>query len=129
MYRIFSVESDYNASAALIGLQKNLEEQGYELIFHQSQAEVLDEIKENQPDLILLDPTLPEQDGFRVCEKLKSDPVTENIPVIFVHTGSNPNGTLLKSFDSGATDFICIESGEIEVMARLKAAIRDKQAA
>lgn len=129
MFRIFSVDSLKNGHPAVQALRQRLEAQGYQWIDHASQHPMLEEIKSSQPDLILLDPTLPSANGFDVCQILKNDPGTENIPVIFIHTGHSPNGTLLKSFDSGATDFISIEAGEIEIMARLKAAIRDKRTA
>lgn len=130
MYRIFSVESDSNGHPALAELRKRLETQGYELTCHQGNAELVQEIKSLQPDLILMDPNLPEHHGFKVCETLKNDPDTETIPIIFIHTdAASINGSAVKSFESGATDFISTELDTIEVMARLKAAIRNKQAA
>jgi sigma-B regulation protein RsbU (phosphoserine phosphatase) len=129
MFRIFSVDSLDNGHPCLSELRKRLELQGYEMVYHCQNQEMVSEIKSTEPDLILLDPTLPEYKGFEVCETLKSDPETENIPIIFVHTGQNTNGSVLKSFESGATDFVSIETGEIEMMARMTAAIRDRRTA
>jgi len=54
-------------------------------------------LKEPQPDLILLDVMMPEIDGYEVCERLKADPATRDIPVIFVtalsETGTRPGGS------------------------------------
>lgn len=129
MFKIFSVEAVDPARPGLSELRRRLEEQGYEFLTHHDCAHVLSEIKDQQPDLVLIDPTLPSQTGFQVCESLKKDPDTETIPVIFIHSQANLNGALLKGFESGATDFISMEAGEIEIMARLKGAIRNKQAA
>jgi sigma-B regulation protein RsbU (phosphoserine phosphatase) len=60
---------------------------------------------------------------------LKNDPETENIPVIFMGTQSPANGVLIKSFESGATDFISVATESTEVLARVQAAIRNKQIA
>jgi sigma-B regulation protein RsbU (phosphoserine phosphatase) len=127
MYRIFSVEPTENNGSSLAEIRDRLSGLGYELICHQGGADVLDEIKAQQPDLVLVDPTLPDQHSYLICEALKNDSETENIPVIFVHTGQSVNGALLKSFESGATDFISVEVGEIEMLARMNAAIRGKQ--
>jgi phosphoserine phosphatase RsbU/P len=127
MFKIFSVQSLESDHPSLSELKARLETLGYQLISHQANQEVLEEIKSANPDLVLMDPTLPEQHGFKVCESLKNDPETESIPVIFVHTRPNGNGMLVKSFESGATDFVSIEAGETEVLARLQAAIRHKQ--
>jgi len=129
MFKIFSLETIEGDHPSLAELRTRLETMGYELIAHRRDREVVEEIKSSQPDLILLDPTLPEHQGFKMCETLKNDPDTENIPVIFIHTRPSGNGMLLKSFESGATDFVSIEAGEVEVLARLQAAIRNKQAA
>lgn len=131
MFKIFSIasfEAGEMTHPSLADLRSRLENLGYQLISHRANNEVMEEIKSSQPDLVLLDPTLPEQNGFKVCESLKNDPDTENIPVIFIHTRPSVNGVLVKSFESGATDFVSIEAGEVEVLARVQAAIRNKQA-
>jgi len=129
MNKIFSVEFQENQHPFLTEFRSGLEKLGYELITHHSNMEMLQEIKTSKPDLILLDPTLPSQSSYKVCESLKNDPETENIPVIFMNTQPSGNGTLLKSFESGATDFISVATESTEVLARVQAAIRNKQIA
>jgi len=58
-----------------------------------------------QPDLILLDVVMPDMGGYEVCQKLKSNPLTELIPVIFVTAQNDPDEEAL-GFDTGAVDFI-----------------------
>ena len=60
---------------------------------------------EKQPDLILLDVMMPEMNGFEVSEKLKANPVTQNIPIIFL-TALNTTSDIVKGFKVGANDFI-----------------------
>lgn len=57
------------------------------------------------PDLILLDIMMPEMDGYEVCERLKSNPATRGIPVIFVSALSEV-GDESRGFDVGAVDYI-----------------------
>src|SRR5271167_1082882 len=57
------------------------------------------------PDLILLDVMMPEMDGYEVCTRLKSDPETRDIPVIFL-TGQTEVEDETKGFDVGAVDYI-----------------------
>jgi len=59
----------------------------------------------SSPDLVLLDLMMPDMDGYEVCSRLKSNPLTRNIPVIFVTTiGSKENEA--KGFELGAVDYI-----------------------
>lgn len=60
---------------------------------------------EPRPDLILLDIMMPEMDGYEVCQKLKANPYTKNIPVIFVTTMQETQDET-KGFDLGAVDYI-----------------------
>lgn len=60
--------------------------------------------KSPQPSLILLDIMMPEMDGYEVCRRLKSDPVTENIPVIFI-TGNSSDEEREKGMGLGAVDY------------------------
>lgn len=59
----------------------------------------------HQPDLILLDIVMPEMDGFEVCTKLKSDPKTRDIPVIFFTARDNPQHQR-QCLECGGADYI-----------------------
>lgn len=73
---------------------------------------------EGEPDLILLDITMPLMDGFTVCEKLKADPATAHIPVIFL-SASVATEDKLRGFAAGAVDYITKPFAEPEVLARV----------
>jgi putative two-component system response regulator len=57
------------------------------------------------PDLILLDIMMPEMDGYEVCRRIKEDPLTGDIPVIFL-TAKSQEGDETKGFELGAVDYI-----------------------
>ena len=61
--------------------------------------------KDPEIDLVLLDIMMPEMDGFETCERLKSDPTTAHIPVIFL-TGKDSVNDRSKGLSLGARDFI-----------------------
>jgi adenylate cyclase len=61
--------------------------------------------KKQKPDLILLDIMMPEMDGYEVCRKLKDDPDTRDIPVIFL-TAQGQTADETRGFDLGAADYI-----------------------
>jgi serine phosphatase RsbU (regulator of sigma subunit) len=60
---------------------------------------------EDQPDLVLLDVMMPEMDGYEVCRRLKADPRTHDVPVIFVTAMSEVDDET-KGFSLGAVDYI-----------------------
>ena len=61
-----------------------LTSKGYDVRGVANGQEALDAIAEEKPDLVLLDIMLPEIDGFEVCQRIKEDPETKNIPVIML---------------------------------------------
>lgn len=71
-----------------------------------------------RPRLILLDVNMPQQDGFRVCRRLKADPLTRPIPVIFL-TAANNLPERLHGFAMGGVDYIGKPFDEHEVLARV----------
>ena len=61
-----------------------LTSKGYDVRGVANGQEALDAVAEEKPDLILLDIMLPEIDGFEVCQRIKDDPDTKDIPVIML---------------------------------------------
>ena len=79
-----------------------------------------------RPDLILLDIMMPEMNGYEVLEELKNNPLTRQIPVIFV-TASSSSKKLSKGLAAGAVDYITKPINEIELLARIKTQIHIKK--
>lgn len=69
-------------------------------------------------DLILLDIAMPEMDGYEVCEKLKADPKTKDIPVIFLTAKVQPED-IVQGFDLGAVDYITKPFNASELIVRV----------
>ena len=72
-----------------------------------------------QPDLILLDVMMPGINGFETCRRLKANPITENIPVIFM-TALSETTDKVKGLEIGAVDYVTKPFQKEEVIARLK---------
>ena len=71
-----------------------------------------------RPDLILLDVMMPEMNGFEVAERLKADPETQHIPIIFL-TALNTTADIVKGFKVGANDFISKPFNKEELVIRV----------
>ena len=77
----------------------------YQLIFAHNGQSALAAVAAHHPDLILLDVMMPDLDGYEVCRRLKADPLTHDIPVIFV-TAMGDVDDEAAGFDVGAVDYI-----------------------
>ena len=67
--------------------------------------EVLEKVKNFAPDLILLDVRMPQMSGYEVCSRVKTDPRTENIPIVFL-SAKGQEAEIKTGYDSGAIDYI-----------------------
>lgn len=81
--------------------------------------EALDEVAREAPGLILLDIMMPGMNGFEVCEHLKANKATADIPVIFI-TGLHSQKDRIKAFDVGGVDYITKPFHVTEVIARIQ---------
>jgi putative two-component system response regulator len=81
---------------------------------------------EKKPDIILLDIMMPQMDGYEVCRRLKADPVTSQIPVIFI-TAKNEFEDEIKGLDLGAVDYIIKPVSPALVKARVSTHIELKR--
>ena len=80
---------------------------------------------ELSPDLVLLDVEIPAPEGFEVCRRLKEDPRTMQIPVIFL-TGAGSTEDKIRGLDLGAVDYVTKPFEPAELQARVRASLRTK---
>ena len=101
-----------------------LEANNYQVITALSGQEALDKIKQEVPDLILLDIAMPEMDGFEVGRRLKMDPDTKKIPVIMVTARSEHKDVLRSITEAGALDYVAKPFRPDILLKRIKDVLR-----
>ena len=82
-----------------------LNSEGYHLIYAQDGKKGLELALKNSFDLILLDVIMPAMNGYEVCQKLKSNPKTKDIPIIFL-TVKDEEKDIVKGFECGGVDYV-----------------------
>lgn len=82
-----------------------LSEKGFHVSMVSNGKQAIKVARNKLPDLILLDVAMPEMDGFDTCRQLKEDPITENIPIIFL-TAKTEFEAIETAFEVGGVDYI-----------------------
>ena len=103
-------------------LQYNLETEGYEVVTANSAEEAL-ELPLQEYGLILLDVMMDEMSGFQMARKMKDNPATAPIPIIFI-TALEGEDNMVKGLNIGADDYIAKPLSIKEVKARVRAVLR-----
>jgi signal transduction histidine kinase len=96
-----------------------LTQDGYEVNFAMDGKKAIEHAKREHFDLILLDVMMPIMDGFEVCKRLKEDPETAKIPVIFL-TAKTDEASIARGFELGGVDYIVKPFNIPELLARVK---------
>ncbi|MDX2243626.1 MAG: response regulator [Leptolyngbyaceae cyanobacterium bins.302] len=105
--------------ANLSVLSETLDQAGLEVWVAQSGKIALERVKYALPDLILLDVMMPEINGFEACRQLKANPVTKDVPVIFM-TALSDTENKVQGLRLGAVDYITKPFQQEEVLARIQ---------
>jgi len=100
-------------------LHESLDQAGYQVLVATNGFSAIEIAHRSQPDMILLDGSMPEMDGFESCIQLKASPVTAHIPVIFM-TGLTETEYIVKGFQVGGVDYVTKPLNIDEVQARVK---------
>ncbi len=120
---IYCVEDDMNIRELVAYALKT---SGYEAIGFENAAEFYKGLKEGNPDLILLDIMLPDEDGISILKKLRGKNEYKDIPVIML-TAKSTEYDKVKGLDVGADDYVTKPFGVMELISRIKAVLRRSQ--
>ncbi|MGA3294542.1 MAG: response regulator transcription factor [Candidatus Acidiferrales bacterium] len=101
-------------------LLTTLTSQGYTVSEARSGDEALEQLRQERPDLILLDVNMPGRSGLETCREIRS---TSDIPIIML-TVRNSERDKVQALDAGADDYVVKPFGSEELMARIRAALR-----
>jgi two-component system phosphate regulon response regulator PhoB len=120
MKRIMVID-DENSAVDL--MTDSLRAAGYAVVSSTNGPDAIKRMGASQPDLILLDWLLPEMSGIDVCKALKSDPVTQRIPIIMVSAKSDPVDRIV-GFEIGVDDYISKPFSPRELTLRVQSILR-----
>jgi two-component system, sensor histidine kinase and response regulator len=119
------VVDDVQQNIQVVGTM--LREAGYSIMPATNGSAALQRVQKKLPDLILLDLMMPEMDGLEVCRRLKADPATRPIPIIFL-TASNEMSHLVQGLQAGAVDYVTKPFNPPELLARVRTHLELKHA-
>ncbi|OGL67741.1 hypothetical protein A3B21_00920 [Candidatus Uhrbacteria bacterium RIFCSPLOWO2_01_FULL_47_24] len=115
MQHILVVDDD---AALLEALETTLKAEQFQVTTARNGKEGLKKIKENKPDLVLLDIVMPQMDGITMMHKLQDNPGTKNIPIIFL-TNLSDVDTISKVIREGMFDYLVKSEWDINDLVSL----------
>ncbi len=102
------------------GIRFNLQNEGYEVITGSDGLEAVAAVREQQPDLVVLDVMMPNMDGMTACSKIRE---FSDVPIILL-TAKTDDMDKLMGFDQGADDYLTKPFNILELKARIRALLR-----
>lgn len=104
-------------------VSRALRQRGYKTLCAYDGDNALSFIKEELPDLVILDLMLPLMDGWEVCRRAKADPETQKIPILML-TARNSTEDVVQGLDLGADDYMRKPFSLEELLARVRVLLR-----
>lgn len=100
-------------------VEVNLQRAGYEVVTASDGREALEKVKNEKPDLVVLDVMMPYMDGFEVLKNLKGDPSTADIPVIML-TAKAQDADVFRGWQSGVDCYLTKPFNPMELLTFVK---------
>jgi len=106
-------------------LEAMLSPHGYTVTLANSGAEGLEKVRNEHPDLVLLDILMPDMTGYDVCRRLREDPATRLLPVVMLTSSGDQDK--VDAIEAGADDFIARPLNPQELLSRVRSLLRIKE--
>jgi CheY-like chemotaxis protein len=116
--RLVVADDEMNILSAL----KDILAENYTVFTASDGAEALGLVRKYMPDLALLDIMMPGMDGFEVCKRIKMDPLTRNVPVVFL-TAKTHTEDAEQGFKSGAEAFVAKPFSAEKLIEKIRSVI------
>ena len=121
--RILAVDDD---PSSLEVVRARLASQGYEVLTATDGEQALTDVREQAPDLLLLDVMMPRMDGLEVCRRLRSDPARPFTPIIIV-TARADSADIVAGLNAGADEYLTKPLDHDALVARVRSILRIKE--
>ena len=106
-------------------LEAKLSAEYFDVVTAMNGLDALEAVQRTKPDIILLDVMMPGIDGIEVCTRIKSDPITQHIPIIMVTALDQPEDKI-RGLEAGADDFLTKPVSDLSLFCRIKSLVRLK---
>jgi cyclic di-GMP phosphodiesterase len=103
-----------------------LEAVGHTVLVASDGEEALRRIRQDDPEVAILDVSIPRLNAYQLCERVKTHPNTRNIPVIMLVSAAAQDEKI-RGLEVGAEDFLCRPVNKLELLARVKSLVRVKR--
>lgn len=120
MARILVVDDELEA---LGSIRRVLEDANHTVITAQHGQDALNLLREEDPELIILDVIMPDMSGIDVCKRIRANPFYSRIPILFLTAKSRP-ADIAQGLDAGGDDYVTKPFQVIELPARIRALLR-----
>ncbi len=94
-------------------------EEGFEVHVAEDGERAFQVVRDSRPDLVILDIVMPYQDGFEVCQRIRAEALTRQIPVIILSMKEREEDAL-QAFEAGADDYVRKPFNALELVARAR---------
>ncbi|TMI22203.1 MAG: response regulator, partial [Betaproteobacteria bacterium] len=121
--RILVVDDQRAIAEMMTGV---LQGRGYEVLTAFDGETALRQVHAERPDLVVSDILMPGMDGYELCRRVRSDPLTALLPIVLV-TSLDPQAERINGLEAGADDFLSKPVNWDELFARVKSLLRVKR--
>ncbi len=104
-------------------IERSLRGKGFKITISNGGVEGLKIARQNNPDLVILDIIMPGMDGYTVCREMRANPLTSNIPILFL-TAKIKDEDKIAGFNAGADDYLSKPFNIDELILRVRAILR-----